>query len=160
MVRVLFVCLGNICRSPTAEGVFRKLVREHDLGHGIFADSAGTHAYHIDEPPDRRAQQAAAKRGIDLSGMRGRKATPQDIQDFDYVLAMDWENYHNLLHIAGKLQESRDNIKLLLQYSEKFDEDEVPDPYYGGAKGFEHVLDMIEDASLGLLAEIRRRHVL
>ena len=160
MVKVLFVCLGNICRSPTAEGVFRKLVTEHDLGHGIIADSAGTHAYHIDEPPDMRAQHAAAKRGIDLSPIRGRKATTQDIRDFDYVLAMDWENYHNLLHIAGDLPESRENIKLLLQYSEKFDEEEVPDPYYGGAKGFERVLDMIEDASLGLLVDIRQRYSL
>ncbi|MDJ0958245.1 MAG: low molecular weight protein-tyrosine-phosphatase [Arenicellales bacterium] len=153
------MCLGNICRSPTAEGVFRKLVTEHDLGHGVIADSAGTHAYHIDEPPDMRAQHAAAKRGIDLSSIRGRKATTEDIRDFDYILAMDWENYHNLLHMAGDLSD-RENIRLLLQYSEKFDEEEVPDPYYGGAKGFERVLDMIEDASLGLLADIKRRYSL
>lgn len=160
MVKVLFVCLGNICRSPTAEGVFRKLIEENDLNHGVFADSAGTHAYHIDQPPDSRAQGAAARRGIDLSSIKGRKATAQDILDFDYVLAMDRENYHNLLYIAGDSRNARSNIQLLLEYSEKFDEDEVPDPYYGGAKGFERVLDMIEDASLGLLADIRRRHSL
>lgn len=156
MVKVLFVCLGNICRSPTAEGVFRKLVEEQDLSRGISIDSAGTHAYHIGQPPDLRAQQAAARRGIDLSGLRGRVATARDIEEFDYVLAMDRQNYQNL----AELSEDQTKIQLFLEYSEQFDEQEVPDPYYGGATGFERVLDMIEDASQGLLADIRRRHLL
>ncbi len=155
MVKVLFVCLGNICRSPTAEGTLRKLVAESDLSHGIEVDSAGTHAYHIDKPPDLRAQQAAARRGIDISSSRGRRATEQDIDEFDYVLAMDRENYHNLVHIKG----ARDNIRMFLEFSSSFDEDEVPDPYYGGSGGFERVLDMIEDACRGLLEDIKARHL-
>jgi len=156
MVKVLFVCLGNICRSPTAEGVFRKLIEESGLGHGIAVDSAGTHAYHIDQPPDSRAQQAAARRGVDLSALRGRQATARDIQEFDYVLAMDRDNLRHLVRIA----EDSAKVRLFLEYSERFDEEEVPDPYYGGANGFDRVLDMIEDASLGLLADIRGRHPL
>lgn len=156
MVKVLFVCLGNICRSPTAEGVFRKLVEEHELAHRITVDSAGTHAYHIDQPPDQRAQGAAARRGVDLSALRGREATPRDIAEFDYVLAMDRDNYYHLGGIGG----AAGNIELFLRYSENYDEEDVPDPYYGGAKGFEQVLDMIEDASAGLLADIRRRYSL
>ena len=156
MVKVLFVCLGNICRSPTAEGVFRKLVEDSGLAHDITIDSAGTHAYHIGRPPDRRAQQAAARRGFDLSESRGRKATTQDMHEFDYVLAMDRENYENLLSIADRTE----HIRLFLEYSANFDEDEVPDPYYGGANGFERVLDMIEDASRGLLNDMRQRYSL
>jgi len=155
MVKVLFVCLGNICRSPTAEGSLRKLVKEQNLAHSIEIDSAGTHAYHIDEPPDLRAQQAAARRGIDLSALRGRQATAEDIHAFDYVLAMDRENHHNLIRAYG----DHENIRLFLEYASNFEEEEVPDPYYGGAGGFERVLDMIEDACLGLLEDIRRRHL-
>ena len=154
MVKVLFVCLGNICRSPTAEGSFRKLLVDRGLEGRIEVDSAGTHAYHVDEPPDRRAQQAAARRGIDISGLRGRQATAGDIESFDYVLAMDRENYRNLVSIQGE----RDNIRLFLEYAADIEENEVPDPYYGGAGGFERVLDMIEDACVGLLEDIRRRH--
>ena len=156
MVKVLFVCLGNICRSPSAEGVFRKLVAESDLVHEIVIDSAGTHAYHLNQPPDLRAQQAAARRGVSLSELRGRQATGQDMVEFDYVLAMDKENYTNLMRIS----EGVDNLSLFLEYSDRYDEDEVPDPYYGGPNGFEHVLDMIEDAAQGLLEDIRRRHSL
>lgn len=156
MVKVLFVCLGNICRSPTAEGVFKKLIRDHDLTDHIRIDSAGTHAYHIDQPPDSRAQQAAARRGIDLSGLRGRQATEQDLDEFDYVLAMDRQNYSDLVRIST----NRNNLSLFLEYSQSYEEDEVPDPYYGGPNGFERVLDMIEDASEGLLSDIRRKHFL
>ncbi len=156
MVKVLFVCMGNICRSPTAEGVFRKILEDSALAEGIMIDSAGTHAYHIDQPPDHRAQQAAARRGIDISALRGRRATAEDIEEFDYVLAMDRENYHNLTRLKGE----RENIRLFLDYSENFEDDEVPDPYYGGPNGFERVLDMIEDACRGLLADIRQRHTL
>ncbi len=156
MVRVLFVCLGNICRSPTAEGVFRALVESQGLTGKIEIDSAGTHAYHVGQGPDPRAQEAAARRGIDLSRLRGRRATAADIEEFDYVLAMDEDNYANLLHIAPMQYESR--VRLLMAFAPERPEDEVPDPYFGGEGGFDRVLDMIEDAARGLLADIRRQH--
>jgi len=154
MVRVLFVCLGNICRSPTAEGVFRKLVSEHKLELQFEIDSAGTHAYHIGEMPDERAQAACARRGIDISRLKGRRAVAADIEKFDYVLAMDRENYEHLLEICPPGLESR--IRLFMEFAPNRPEREVPDPYFGGAGGFDRVLDMIEDAALGLLEEIRR----
>ncbi|MCR4300265.1 MAG: low molecular weight phosphotyrosine protein phosphatase [Sulfuricaulis sp.] len=154
MVRVLFVCLGNICRSPTAEGVFRKLVCEHKLEHQFEIDSAGTHAYHIGEPPDERAQAACVRRGIDISRLRGRRAVAGDIESFDYVLAMDRENYENLLEVCPSGLETR--IRLFMEFAPSRPEQEVPDPYFGGAGGFDRVLDMIEDAAQGLLDEIRR----
>jgi len=153
MVRVLFVCLGNICRSPTAEGVFRKVVDEAGLLEHIEIDSAGTHAYHVGAPPDTRAQAAAKRRGIDLSRLRGRRATDTDIERFDYVLAMDAENHDNLLAICPVGLEHK--IRLFLEFAPNRPEREVPDPYYGGDNGFERVLDMIEEASEGLLADIR-----
>jgi protein-tyrosine phosphatase len=156
MVKVLFVCLGNICRSPTAQGVFAKMVEEADLGDAISVDSAGTHAYHVGSPPDRRAQEAARRRGIDLSPLRGRQATAEDLVSFDYVLAMDRDNQSHLLAIAGELG---DKVQLFLEYAEDIPDLEVPDPYYGGRSGFERVIDMIEEASRGLLADIRRRHL-
>jgi len=158
MVKVLFVCLGNICRSPTAEGVFRKFVVEAGLAESIHIDSAGTHAYHIGEPPDRRAQETAERRGIDISGLRGRRATETDLDEFDYVLAMDRENLHHLLAISRDHQ--RERIRLFLEFAEELEEKEVPDPYYGGPSGFDRVMDMIEEASAGLLADIRQKHKL
>lgn len=154
MVRVLFVCLGNICRSPTAEGVFRKLVREHRLDQHFEIDSAGTHAYHVGKPPDERAQAACARRGIDISRLSGRQAIASDIEKFDYVLAMDRENHENLLEICPPGHESR--IRLFMEFARNRPEQEVPDPYFGGLGGFDRVLDMIEDAAQGLLEEIRR----
>jgi low molecular weight protein-tyrosine phosphatase len=154
MVRVLFVCLGNICRSPTAEGVFRKLVRDEKLEHLFEIDSAGTHAYHIGEPPDERARAACARRGIDIGRLRGRKAVSADIEKFDYVLAMDRENYEDLRDICPPGHEAR--IRLFMEFAADRPEQEVPDPYFGGASGFDRVLDMIEDAARGLLADIRR----
>jgi protein-tyrosine phosphatase len=153
-VRVLFVCLGNICRSPTAEGVFRKLVMEEGLVTHIEIDSAGTHAYHVGAPPDERAQAAARRRGIDLSGLRGRQALRDDIERFDYVLAMDRENHANLLAICPEGLEEK--IRLFLEYAPHRTEREVPDPYFGGSAGFDRVLDMVEEAARGLLADIRR----
>ena len=158
MVRVLFVCLGNICRSPTAEGVFRALVENEGLAEKIKTDSAGTHAYHIGEGPDPRSQAAAALRGIDLSPLRGRRATAADIKEFDYILAMDQDNYENLMRLTPIEHESR--VSLLMSYAPERPENEVPDPYFGGEGGFDRVLDMIEDASRGLLADIRRQHKL
>jgi protein-tyrosine phosphatase len=155
MVRVLFVCLGNICRSPTAEGVFRKLVQEQGLAKHVEIDSAGTHAYHVGAPPDARAQQAARQRGIDLSGLRGRQATARDIEQFDYVLAMDRENHENLLDICPDGLEHK--VRLFMEFAPARPEKEVPDPYFGGPAGFDRVLDMIEDAATGLLKDIRKR---
>ncbi len=155
MIKVLFVCLGNICRSPSAEGVFRKLVEEQGLLDQIEIDSAGTHAYHIGSPPDERAQQAASRRGIDMSGMRGRRIDEGDFYIFDYVLAMDESNEYHLREMAPA--EEIHKIELFLNYAPERSESEVPDPYYGGHTGFEKVLDMIEDASEGLLADIKSR---
>ena len=156
MVKVLFVCLGNICRSPTAEGVFRQVVQRAALTEVITIDSAGTHAYHVGDPPDARAQAAAARRGIDLSGLRGRQAIARDIKEFDYILAMDRENLSNLQAICPPGLESK--IRLFLEFAAARPEKEVPDPYFGGESGFDRVLDMIEDAADGLLAHIRAHH--
>ncbi|PWB57699.1 MAG: phosphotyrosine protein phosphatase [Nitrosomonadales bacterium] len=155
---VLFVCMGNICRSPTAEGVFRHLVMRSGLDRAIHIDSAGTHAYHIGKSPDARASAAAAKRGYDLSELRGRQVNPQDFLVFDYILAMDEENLTNLKRICPSGHEHK--VSLFLEHSRKFSAREVPDPYYGGAQGFEHVLDLVEDAALGLLQKLEREHAL
>ena len=157
-VSVLFVCMGNICRSPTAHGVFQDLVDKAELQDLIVVDSAGTHAYHVAEPPDSRAQEAAMRRDVDLSSLRARKAVQEDFYDFDYVLAMDESNYSSLLAIAPAGYEER--LKLFLDYAPHLNENEVPDPYYGGRNGFERVLDLIEDASEGLLADLKARHTL
>jgi protein-tyrosine phosphatase len=154
MVRVLFVCLGNICRSPTAEGVFRKLVVDKGFAERIEVDSAGTHAYHIGEPPDPRAQAAARRRGVELSALRGRQATRTDIERFDYILAMDRDNHANLLRICPVGHEHK--VRLFMEFAQSSRE-EVPDPYFGGPGGFDQVLDMIEEAAQGLLEDIRRR---
>ena len=155
-ISVLFVCMGNICRSPTAEGVFRHLVAEAGLADAVFVDSAGTHAYHVNEPPDRRARAAEERRGISLDDIRARRVDEEDFARFDYVVAMDRDNQAMLL---GKAEPGHHGkIRLFLEFSSGLEE-EVPDPYYGGAAGFERVLDLVEDASRGLLAVIRDRHL-
>lgn len=151
--KVLFICMGNICRSPTAEGVFRRFVADEGLEHLIQIDSAGTHDYHIGKAPDRRAQAAAAGRGYDLSPLRGRQVARNDFAEFDYVLAMDGDNLANLQRICPN--DERHKLRLFLSFSERFNNQEVPDPYYGGAEGFDLVLDMVEDAARGLLQAIR-----
>ena len=156
MIKVVFVCLGNICRSPTAEGVFRALVEGQGLGDRIAVDSAGTGAWHVGEAPDPRAQEAARRRGVELSAMRARKATKEDFGTFDYVLAMDRDNLAALKKLCPPGQEHR--LGLLLDYAPEARTRDVPDPYYGGGQGFEHVLDLIEAASAGLLAHIRKTH--
>jgi len=158
MINVLFVCMGNICRSPTAHGVFQDLVDKAELGDVIQVDSAGTHAYHIAEEPDPRAQESALKRGVDLSGLRARKAIEDDFLEFDYIMAMDQSNFGHLLAIAPEGHE--DKLKLFLEYAPDMGVKEVPDPYYGGRNGFERVLDLIEAASQGLLDDIKRQHQL
>ena len=153
MVSVLFVCMGNICRSPLAQGVFEDHVQRAGLEVEIEVDSAGTHAfYHEGEPPDYRAQQSAEVRGLDLSHQRSRMLTPEDCQNFDYILTMDEENYRRVVQLCGGGAE----IRPFLDYASS-PETEVPDPYYGGPDGFEHALDLIERASEGLLTEIRDR---
>lgn len=152
--RVLFVCMGNICRSPTAEAVFLKALQARGLSGTVDADSAGTAGYHVGEPPDRRAQHAARRRGYDLSSLRARKATSQDFECFDRVLAMDRDVLESLQDICPP--ERADRLALFMEYAPHFGVDEVPDPYYGGADGFERVLDMVEAASVGLLDAIER----
>ena len=155
-VKVLFVCMGNICRSPTAQGVFEKLVEEQSLAGQIVIDSAGTHAYHIGEPPDVRATQAARRRGIDLSTQTARRVSPEDFEKFDYVLAMDITNYDDLAELASP--EHSPKLRLFLEFAPVSAIREVPDPYYGGTTGFERVLDLIEEASSGLLDALRQQH--
>jgi protein-tyrosine phosphatase len=155
-VKVLFVCMGNICRSPTAQGVFEKLVVENNLSDVLHVDSAGTHAYHIGELPDARASEAAERRGVDLSRQRARRVSVEDFEEFDYVLAMDQSNYQDLVGLCQPEHSAK--VRLLLEYAPGLPMREVPDPYYGGATGFERVLDLIEQASAGLLADIRQQH--
>ena len=153
--RVLLVCMGNICRSPTAEGVLRCLIKNNNLGDKVEVDSAGTHGYHVGEAPDSRTQRAAAVRGYNLSQLRARKVARQDLDYFDLILAMDKSNLDNLRRLATPEQQER--IKLFMDYARSIDDDEVPDPYYGLGHGFDLVLDMVEDASLGLIEEIKKK---
>jgi len=148
--------MGNICRSPTAHGVFAKKVIDAGLAHAIEIDSAGTHAYHVGEPPDHRAQVSALQRGYDLSDIAARKVEPVDCQRYDYLLVMDEENYSHVLGLCAK--DCSDKVQLFLDYAEQAREREVPDPFYGGSRGFEYVLDLVEAASAGLLELIRQRH--
>lgn len=150
--KVLFVCLGNICRSPTAEGVFRHVVAERNLAKLFEIDSAGTSDWHVNKSPDGRTVKAAAKRGYDLSSFRGRQAVAKDFEHFDYILAMDESNLSNLRAIAPANHSA--HLGLFLDFADNFDQQEVPDPYYGGADGFELVLDLIEDASDGFLEQV------
>ena len=154
-IGVLFVCMGNICRSPTAEGVFRKLHRELAPRLALHMDSAGTHAYHIGEAPDPRSQAAARLRGVDISTHRCRQVEPQDFKRFDYVLAMDRENLARLQQLRPK--DGKAELRLLLEYAPDLSSKEVPDPYYGSPGGFDEVLDLVELGGRGLMAEILGR---
>lgn len=151
---ILMVCMGNICRSPTAEGVLQRKAEAAGLTHRLHIDSAGTHDYHVGSPPDARAQKTALGRGYDLSALRGRQVSNQDFATFDYILAMDRDNLANLQQRCPEQYVHK--VKLYLAFSRRFPNLNVPDPYYGGGKGFEQVLDMVEDAADGLLAEIAR----
>ncbi len=153
-VSVLFVCLGNICRSPTAEGVFRAQVQAAGLSNQILVDSAGSHAYHEGESPDVRACAAALERGFDLSGQVGRQIKAIDFEHFDYVLAMDRENLHYLRKMQPSDSQSR--VALFLDYAEGREGQSVPDPYFGQADGFALVIDLVESAGKGLLKQIGR----
>ena len=151
---ILFVCMGNICRSPTAEGVFRKFVEDAELTDEIRVESAGTHAYHTGEPPDKRAQAAAKRRGYSLEGIRARRVAETDFAEFEHILAMDEHNLSVLRDLQPR--ESISSVTLFLDFSTDR-KTEVPDPYYGGSAGFERVLDLVEDASRGLLQHIEKK---
>ncbi len=153
-ISVLFVCMGNICRSPTAEGVFLSFLKEQELEHLFQVDSAGTHAYHVGDSPDMRAQKAALNRGIDLSNQSARKFVYGDFEDYDYILAMDEDNYRILMKACPEVYQNK--IKFFLEFAPHLETLEVPDPYYGGKYGFERVLDMVEDASIGFLEKLKQ----
>ena len=151
-MKVLFVCMGNICRSPMAEGYFRHLLAQR-AGHlDVTTDSAGTHGYHVGSAPDNRAQVATRRRGIDISELGARNVAESDFEHFDYIVAMDQDNLADLLKKADPIYHNR--IHLFLDFSSSHAGGDVPDPYYGGAKGFERVLDLIEKAAEGLLKEL------
>jgi protein-tyrosine phosphatase len=155
MVRVLFVCMGNICRSPLAQGVFENVLRREGLEDEVSVDSAGTGHWHVGSPPDERALSAASLRGLDLSAQRARQIAREDCQNFDYILPMDEENFH----MVSSLCRGSAVVRPFLDFATGSPEREVPDPYYGGPDGFEHVLDLVEEASEGLLEDIRERHL-
>ena len=155
MVKVLFVCMGNICRSPTAEGVFRRKLQALKISGPIEVDSAGTHGYHVGEAPDQRAQRAAERRGYDLSKIRARKVAVQDFDYFDLILAMDRNSLEALRRVCPP--QRHDRLGLFMDYASRFDDDEVPDPYYGLGQGFDLVVDMVEDATDGLIATIQQQ---
>lgn len=152
-MKVLFVCLGNICRSPTAEGVFRRALEQAGLADDVEIDSCGVGSWHVGKAPDARAQQAALSRGIDLSSLRARQLTEQDFAEFDYVLGMDQDNLRAMREL--KTDNSRAHVGLFLDFAGTPGA-EVPDPYYGGDEGFENVLTMIETASAGLIQHLKR----
>jgi protein-tyrosine phosphatase len=154
-MRILFVCLGNICRSPTAEGVLRTIAAREAPDLKIEIDSAGTAGYHIGEPPDPRTRAAAARRGYDLTALRARIVAPEDFEHFDLILAMDQENLRTLRRRAP--QATHERLRLFLEFIPHGETQEVPDPYYGGPNGFEEVLDLVEAASRALLEHLRQR---
>lgn len=153
MMRILFVCMGNICRSPTVQGVFESLLASEGLDHAVAADSAGTSDYHLGQAPDPRAVAAAARRGIELGHMRARKVGPADFHDFDLLLAMDRRNREALARMAPAGRQSR--LAMFLAFAPEIGIEEVPDPYFGGGDGFERVLDIAEAGSRGLIGHLR-----
>lgn len=154
-MKILFVCMGNICRSPTAEAVFRELVRVRAPHLDIEVDSAGTHDYHVGDPPDARAIAAARRRGIELAHLRARMVEAEDFQRFDLIVAMDRLNRATLLERSPESCRSR--VRLFTEFGPDSAIEDVPDPYYGGALGFERMLDLIEEAAAGLLDAVLAR---
>ncbi len=153
-INVLYVCMGNICRSPTAEGVFRGLVNKLGAANQFIIDSAGTHAYHVGESPDNRAQQTALTKGVSLSDIRARQLSLSDFDKFDYILAMDIANYHQLLEISSTQHHHK--IMLFLEFAPDRKEDSVPDPYFASQDDFDYVYDLILDASQGFYIAVMK----
>jgi protein-tyrosine phosphatase len=151
-VSVLFVCLGNICRSPAGEGIFKKMVKERAVANRYHVDSAGTSGWHINEPPDRRMRSHGEKRGYTFDS-HSRKFASSDFEKFDYILAMDDNNYYDILALAPNM-EAQKKVYRMVDFLQNLTYDHIPDPYYSGAEGFELVLDLLEDACGGLLKEI------
>ena len=157
MVKVLFVCLGNICRSPLAEGIFKQLVKEEGLEHRIAVDSAGTSGWHIDEPPDPRTIEVAQKNGVEIDHY-GKKAMARDFERFDYIIAMDSSNYEDLEMLRGHSPNGRAQLFLMRDFDDIGKGEDVPDPYYGGPDGFDHVFELLERSSRNLLEKIKKDH--
>lgn len=155
MTKVLFVCMGNVCRSPSAQGVFQHMADEAGLAEMVRVDSAGTHTFHLGEAPDARAQAAARKRGLDISGHIARQIRPEDFHDYDLILAMDWDNLAALQQQCPKPYQHK--LMLLMRFANEFEEATVPDPYYGGPEGFNKALDYVFDACQGVLELVRKR---
>ena len=152
-IHILFVCMGNICRSPTAEVIFSQKIKDLDLEKSFVIESAGTHDYHVGEAPDVRSTQAAAKRGFDISKNKGRQVARSDLDRFDYLIAMDRQNYSFLKSLSSA--DTKNKIYLFLDFSPEIELHDVPDPYFGGVDGFEHVLDIIENGSKNIIKSIR-----
>jgi len=159
-IGILFVCTGNICRSPTAQGVFEHLLRQEKLSQRFLIDSAGISSSHVGAAPDPRSQQAAKARGVDLSKQRARKVSVDDFQRFDYVIAMDESHQDVLLRLQPDTNDRRARVHLLLEFAPTLVSKDVPDPYYGPLNGFQRVFDIVETGCRGLLAELRQRHKL
>ncbi|MEG1372314.1 MAG: low molecular weight protein-tyrosine-phosphatase [Comamonas sp.] len=154
---VLMVCMGNICRSPSAHGVLREMVKARGWSDWFSVDSCGTHAYHVGEEPDRRSQKHALLRGYDLSDLRARQLTREDFERHDLVLVMDHENMARAQALCPPAQ--RHKLHRLTEFCQEMRSAVVPDPYYGGDQGFEHVLNLIEDACQGVLAHVQKEHL-
>lgn len=153
-MKLLFICLGNICRSPAAEGIMRQMVEERALSNDIIVDSAGIGSWHVGEMPDPRMRKHAARRGYDLSPLRARQFRADDFQKFDYIIVMDEENYHDVMERGGVYADARKVLRMKDYFIRYKGQQSVPDPYYGGAEGFERALNLIEDGCEGLLKDL------
>lgn len=153
-MKLLFICLGNICRSPAAEGIMRQMVEERALSNDIIVDSAGIGSWHVGEMPDPRMRKHAARRGYDLSPLRARQFRADDFQKFDYIIVMDDENYHDVMERGGVYADARKVLRMKDYFIRYKGQQSVPDPYYGGAEGFERALNLIEDGCEGLLKDL------
>lgn len=155
--KILFVCLGNICRSPAAEGIMKDVVNKRELDDRIEIDSAGTSGYHDGELPDSRMRRHGARRGYNFNS-RSRRFTANDFDNFDLILAMDDSNYHNIMRLSPDL-DSQQKVRRMVEFSQQYSHDHIPDPYYSGAEGFELVLDLLEDACEGLMQNLERNKI-